>query len=325
MNIQLPPDELRAIASELLEGTSDVEDACGDEYANEDEDDVQLCIQEAADILDRLFRIASKVRSPATRTVSSKALKFQLPDPVTEVDLFGQYNTFDQSYVRDVFRHNGIDLDAGDVTYLVDRMSRAITTRRRILAHGKRHRWKMAHATRASQTQPKTELRQNKQEDMTHLVQIPRLALSAAGMSNPTTATFLDPSKAVIDTKSNVSESVYAPTARGTNNEAVEVPPPPDIGSDRYFECPYCFFLCSKEYTRAKSWRWACLLSQLTDTNIVPVTMFSMTSDLMCALTPTAWMATGCSILVRIGSITRTPAIAGSGGAYIMSTLRLQT
>jgi hypothetical protein len=255
LSIELPADELQATASEPLEGPLDVEDECGDDYADEGEDEIQLCIQEAADILDRLFRIASKLRSPATRTVSSKALKFQLPDPVTGVDLFDQYTTFDQGYVKDMFRHNGIDLDTVDVTYLVDRMSRAITTRRRILAHRKRHRSKTAHATRASQAQPKVEPRQNKQEDVTHRVQIPRQAVSAAGLSNPTTATFLDPSKAILDAKSNVSESVYAPTARGTNNEATEVPPPPDIGNDRYFECPYCFFLCSKEYTKHKSWR----------------------------------------------------------------------
>jgi hypothetical protein len=254
LNIELPADELRAVASELLEEPLDVEDECGDDYTDEDEDDVQLCIQEAADFLDRLFRIASKLRSPATRTVSSKALKFQLPDPVTGADLFDQYATFDQGYVKDIFRHKGIDLDANDVTYLVDRMSRAITTRRRILAHGKRRRSKMAHAIRASQIQPKVEPRQNKQ-DMTYLAQIPRLAVSAAGLSNPTTATFLDPSKAILNAKPNVSESVYAPTARGNNNEVVEVPPPPDIGNDRYFECPYCFFLCSKPYTRDKPWR----------------------------------------------------------------------
>jgi hypothetical protein len=254
LSIELPADELQAIASELLEGPLNVEDEYGGDYVDEDEDEVQLCIQEAADILDRLFRIASRLRSPATRTVSSKALKFQLPDPVTGVDMFDQYTTFDQGYVKDMFRHNGVDLDTVDMTYLVDRMSRAITTRRRILAHRKRHRSKMAHATRTSQTQPKVEPRQNKQ-DVTHHVQIPQQAVSATGLSNPTTATFLDPSKAIFDVKSNVSESVYAPTARGTNSEAVEVPPPPDIGNDGYFECPYCFFLCSKKYTRHKSWR----------------------------------------------------------------------
>jgi hypothetical protein len=238
-----------------------MEDECGDDYANEDEDEVQLCIQEAADILDRLFRIASKIRSPSTRIVSSKALKFQLPDSVTGVDLFDQYAEFDQGHVQEMFqemfRHNGIDLNAINVTYLVDRMSRAITNRRRILAHGKRHRSKVAYAaqpnqTQPNQTQPNVGPRQNEQKDVTHLAQ---LAVSAAGLSNPTTATFLDPNKAILDAKSNVSESVYAPTARGTDNEAVEVPPPPDVGNDRYFECPYCFFLCSKEYTRDKSWR----------------------------------------------------------------------
>jgi len=252
LNIELPADELRAIAPELLEGSLDIEDECGDDYANEDKDEVQLCVQEAADILDRLFRIASKIRSPATRTVSSKALKFQLPDSVTGVDLFDQYTKFDQGHVQEMFRHNGIDLNAINVTYLVDRMSRAITTRRRILAHGKRHRSKVAYAAQPNQAQPNVRPRQNEQEDVTHLA---RLAVSAAGLSNPTTATFLDPNKAILDAKSNVSESVYAPTARGTDNAAVEVPPPPDIGNDRYFECPYCFFLCSKEYTRDKSWR----------------------------------------------------------------------
>jgi hypothetical protein len=325
LNIELPADERRAITSELLEGALDAEEECGDDYADEDEDDVRLCIQEAADILDRLFRIASKVRSPATRTVSSKALKFQLPDPASGVDLFDQYTTFDQGHVQEMFRHNGIDLNASNVTYLVDRMSRAITTRRRILAHGKRHRSKVAYAAQTNQTQPKVEPRHNKQEGVTHLAQIPRLAVSAAGLSNPTTATFLDPNKAILDAKSNVSESVYAPTARGTDNEAAEVPPPPDIGNDRYFECPYCFFLCSKEYTRDKSWRYGCLSSQPAGTNIAAVTMSSTISDLTYALTPTAWRATDCSTLVKIGSITKTQAIAGSGDASIMSARRSKT
>lgn len=232
-------------------------DEFDNEYAESDDDEINLCLNEIKDILNRLYQLASRIRSSTTRAVSAKALTFQKLDVETGVDVFEQYAFFDRAHVEQLFRQflpSGENVDTLEQDLLLQRMSNAITNRRRVFAHAKRHRAKVAHAQDDVPTDVKDHKKVQKEKPEVQSDLPLRPPPSAADLSVPTTATFLDP-KLPADIASHISESIYAPTARGPDDEAVEMPPPPDIGNAEYFECPYCFIICSKEYTKEKPWR----------------------------------------------------------------------
>ena len=117
-----------------------------EEYIHSDVDEIEMRMQEVTDIINRLYRIASKTRSPSVRTVSSKALTFRSIDPDTGVNVFEQFAIFDAQCVRETFRSLGRAGDNLDQHHLVLRLSRAMTTRRRIFAHRKRPQAKAENA-----------------------------------------------------------------------------------------------------------------------------------------------------------------------------------
>lgn len=59
------------------------------------------------------------------------------------------------------------------------------------------------------------------------------------------------------DLETKVSVSEYAPNTGNISDDPIVVPPPPQLSSsDKYFECPYCFILCSRKYLEPKAWRY---------------------------------------------------------------------
>lgn len=123
----------------------------GDDFYSEDEDDdnesgvrtteLEQRFCEIVDIIDNLYKLSVRIRQPTLRTRSLKAASYQPKDPETGIDLLEQYANFDLQHTKELVGHlraphiNGIKIE-NDV--LVDRLSRAITLRRRQFKYWRR-------------------------------------------------------------------------------------------------------------------------------------------------------------------------------------------
>ena len=244
-----------------------------------------MLLKSATDIIDRLYKFASRIRNPATRLASAKAKAFKNVDAETGVELYENFETqIDPQHINEVFseyRHKGApgddaqsddsekadqleDLTEADRT-LIARFAKANTDRRRQFGYWRRHRVKNTRETIKA---------------LEEVAKMPDFAPSLGKMpiaisnvlppptsklySRPSTATqlLLDPSKFNFnDTASTRSSHTIAPKAQNAKDEQVDVPEVPSSlkGQDN-FSCPYCFTLCSKSILEKERWRYFILL-----------------------------------------------------------------
>ncbi len=144
-----------------------------------------MLLDDVRDLLDRLYKVSTKIRNPSTRLGLSKALRHKEIDRETDVDLLRAMEPFDRDYIRSLFlqyqrdkvllEHPTVELSLGDRgnkgcegddqirdpicaiissqgqdSYLVLRLARANTRRRQQFAYWKMHREKLIQHTRAS-------------------------------------------------------------------------------------------------------------------------------------------------------------------------------
>jgi hypothetical protein len=265
---------MRSQRESVLEWSEEDLDASTDQEA---ESDMDLLLDSVRDIIDRLYKLATKIRNPSTRLTYSKAQYFQDFDENSGVDLLQAFEHFDYDYVSAMFlqykkskallehppekvpnaQHAETDADdvwnpiyavlsqyqddikAGRVSFLIPRIARSNMRRRQQFGYWKRHRDKLAKHT--------------------HVVASLESALGPRDNSAPsvTTASRLNPSQLNIrESESTMSISEYAPSACDPGKEVVEFPPPPKrVPGNRFFDCPYCFTLCSNEFLAEKAWK----------------------------------------------------------------------
>lgn len=239
------------------------EDDFDEDYATtgdlEGQTDLDVLIEDIGDIIDRLYKISTKIRNSATRTLSPKALYFKEVDPLSGVDLFDQFADLDERHIREVLRAYQPDNPLVGASFLVKRLGQANTRRRKQFRYWRAHREKMARAT-AEIKQSRTNLPEidpsRPERAKTVLGDEPRIVVSQQESPSLTTATRLDPVKIKMDDQESIiSISSYAPSIQGSD-ETVQFPlPTPNISKGKYFECPYCFTLCSSVYLQRKAWR----------------------------------------------------------------------
>ncbi|KAG8161163.1 hypothetical protein KVR01_009427 [Diaporthe batatas] len=266
-----------------------------DEDEDEDEEpwDTDLLIDSVRDPINRLFKMSIKIRNPSTRLGSSRAANYRQVDEETGVDLLQAMKEFDLDYVKTVFleyRKTKARRDSrpaqppgdppgehddnvwepiktvlteererensGGHSYLIDRIAQANVRRRQQFAYWAAHRHKLDKHTKAYQAQkgrfPVTE-RQTGGGLGLELAQGPLPSISSA--------TGLDMARLEIssDTRSNWALSEYAPSTRRAADAPVDFPPAPKVSrktqADKFFECPYCFFLCPKDILAEKAWK----------------------------------------------------------------------
>lgn len=122
---------------------------------DEDEDggsknELTMRYEEVVDIIDNLYKLSVRIRTPTVRSRSLKAASYQPKDPETGVDILSTYALYDQQHTRELLRdlrqahickpHDGDD-------YLVTRLAHGITLRRRHFKYWKRHRDKLSVST----------------------------------------------------------------------------------------------------------------------------------------------------------------------------------
>jgi len=272
-----------------------LEDNPEDETAEEQECDIDLLLDSVRDPIDRLFKVSTRIRNPSSRLRSSKALRHEQIDQDSGIDLLRAVESFDHDHVSSLFlqyrksraleEHETVepsedtdgkddanyvwepirtvlsqyqnDVLNGTESFLVRRIARANVRRRQQFAYWKQHRDKLAQHTRSFTLNIETREKVspvlvNPEKQGNELV-IPGMAIA----ETVTTASRLNiPPLVDRDDRSTVSVSEYAPSMWKPGKEVVDFPAAPkrDPG-EKFFECPYCFTLCSTETLAKKAWK----------------------------------------------------------------------
>lgn len=264
--------------------SGDEKDSDDDDFFSEDEDEdeedsnapapsteLEQRFQDVVDINDNLYRHSVRIRRPTLRNRSLKAASYRPKDPESGIDLLEQYATFDLLHTRELVGSlrtpHVAEMDVEN-DLLVDRLSQAITLRRRQFKYWKRHRDKLSVSTLLEDREiaflerPELPPRNHtidvvEAHPETLAVITPRGAVSEKTnktMLSGTEATFHH--EALDDLVDLVSVTSYATTVRDLSGRGIELPPPPRVADgDKDFECPYCFIICPARYGRGRSWR----------------------------------------------------------------------
>lgn len=240
------------------------------------------------DINDSLYRVATKIRNPATRLQSAKARAFRRVDTETGIDVIDAYRKFDLEHVKALLRKYREAADLGweptsepksrydsrrpmnsndPEEHWACRLAQANTFRRQQFGHWRKHRDKNIKETVNALNQLST-LSSNQKDVQRESFRKP---LPAALLSGPKTISALSrPSSASLlqrpsrfggdDGISTTSARTVAPRALDVRDEQVEVPSPTEAIKraakiDGYFQCPYCFTLCSASQLQPDAWR----------------------------------------------------------------------
>ncbi|KAH7386953.1 hypothetical protein DE146DRAFT_635725 [Phaeosphaeria sp. MPI-PUGE-AT-0046c] len=256
----------------------DDDDSFFDEDEDEDDDDgaprseLSMRFAEIVDIIDNLYKLSVRIRTPTIRSRSLKAATYKPKDPDTGVDILSTYSVYDVQHVKELLFHlrqiHIQDTQSNDHDYLIDRLSAAITLRRRQFKYWKRHRDKLGISSfqeeQISADRPLVDRPSLPQRNDTLevLPDIPIIAINKEAHSQKTGKTLLSGTEAtqhhqsldeIVDTKSVTS---YAVTVKDLHGRGVELPPPPRAADgEKDFECPFCYIICPARYGRGRAWR----------------------------------------------------------------------
>jgi hypothetical protein len=135
------------------------EEGSDDGFFSEDEDEDEdggskqelvMRYEEIVDIIDNLYKLSVRIRTPTIRSRSLKAASYQPKDPETGVDVLSAYALYDQQHtielLRDLRQAHSNETESND-DYLVTRLAHGITLRRRHFKYWKRHRDKLSVST----------------------------------------------------------------------------------------------------------------------------------------------------------------------------------
>lgn len=130
------------------------DDFFSEDEEDDDEDDGQgagssktelgMRFAEIVDIIDNLYKLSVRIRTPTMRSRSLKAASYRPKDPETGVDLLETYAKHDQDHMREILRslrhphsHKNPEEENDFILY---RLSAAITLRRRQFKYWKRRK-----------------------------------------------------------------------------------------------------------------------------------------------------------------------------------------
>ncbi|KAF2787070.1 hypothetical protein K505DRAFT_379832 [Melanomma pulvis-pyrius CBS 109.77] len=272
------PYEQQPKPEETEEGDDDDDDDDG--FFSEDEDDgsetgapkteLEQRFREVIDIIDNLYKLSVRIRTPTIRSRSLKASSYRPKDPETGVDILDQYATFDLQYTRELvtFLRAPHTNDVKDDDPIIERLAKAITLRRRQFKYWKRHRDKLGVSTVLEEglpdSHPLIERPDAPHRHDTLEIQLgnPIVAALKDAASEQTGKTMLSGTEAtrhhqslddVVDSRSVTS---YATTVRDLTGRGIDLPPPPKTADgDKDFECPYCFIICPARYGKGRAWK----------------------------------------------------------------------
>jgi len=121
-----------------------------EEEADGSRKELMMRYEEIVDIIDNLYKLSVRIRTPTIRSRSLKAASYQPKDRDTGVDILSSYAQYDRQHVHELLRslrepyigHSRLDDD-----YMESRLTQGITLRRRHFKYWKRHRDKLSAPT----------------------------------------------------------------------------------------------------------------------------------------------------------------------------------
>ena len=145
-------DQPKPDSSESLNGDND------DDFFSEDDEDsdagsskeLTMRYEEIVDIIDNLYKLSVRIRTPTIRSRSLRAASYQPKDPETGVDILGAYASYDRQHTEELLWHLRRPFIGDTQTnddYIVSRLAQSVTLRRRQFKYWKRHREKLAVST----------------------------------------------------------------------------------------------------------------------------------------------------------------------------------
>ncbi|KAJ5328884.1 hypothetical protein N7452_009274 [Penicillium brevicompactum] len=205
--------------------------------------------------IDKLYRLAFKIRNPALRFGFSKAVKYSQKDPETGRDLIEEYATFDLRHIEEIFHSFGAGHHEGNQhRYLIERLAKANTRRRQQFLY-----WKKRRARYEAFERPtlKEAVVSSTPEQPAELGTESLPAKTIPSISKPSTATWLNPQKVDLDENASAmsSSSTIFSISKEQDGDQIIIPPAPTLdASVKEFECPFCFTVCPRKTTEKSSW-----------------------------------------------------------------------
>lgn len=189
-------------------------------------------LKSVTSIIDRLYRLAFKIRNPRIRIGLKKTSEDGHKLSETKNHLITCLKNLDTARIHDLLRSYHPTHDIEKKEYLIQRLVKANAHRRERFEYW-RHRREQYEA-----------------ESNFELTGI------AASISEPATASFLDTDNVDLsDGLSTASTSTSLVSALEGSDNYLTIPRPPTIGPDaKEFECPYCYTLLDAKTLREDKW-----------------------------------------------------------------------
>ena len=218
----------------------------------------ETAIANASRTIDRLYRLAFKIRNPATRIGFTKARNYQQIDAESGVDLIQAFRVLDFKHVQEMFLKYNPEADhhfADDV--LVHRLAKSITQRRQQFKQWSSHRIKVEKASKndTSLIRSSNPVRTRPlQEELLKVTPHHNVAVTAPSV--PSSATRIaDAHINLEDDISVITTSTYVRLSQQPEY-SIEIPElPKKLRGEREFECPYCHILCPRSTGRPQAWK----------------------------------------------------------------------
>ena len=104
--------------------------------------ELSMRFAEVVDILDNLYKLSVRIRTPTIRSRSLKAATYKPRDPETGIDILATYASYDLQHTKELLyqlrRPHLEEVPSDEQDYLITRLSAAITLRRRQFKYWKR-------------------------------------------------------------------------------------------------------------------------------------------------------------------------------------------
>ncbi|KAL4782603.1 hypothetical protein BJX76DRAFT_358759 [Aspergillus varians] len=255
--------------------TGGKDDDLSDDDSASDDDSTELaeCRLGIHDTIAYLYRLSLKIRNASYRSLSTKALSLRELDPETGEDLFSCYAAFDfQHVVESLQRLRGQPAPPGmaslllastgkdsGTAFLVDRLSRAITNRRRHFAYWRKNALKLSHSNLSISSEQPTEgvtgaLHLQDPSDQLKVTDMQEQPMPGSELRTVISGTKISKYQCNLDAKLDSQSTIsYATTAQDAEGKTVNFPPPPlDASSCAEFVCPYCYVACPSQQGKGK-------------------------------------------------------------------------
>ena len=217
------------------------------------------------DILDRLFKLATRIRNPTTRSSQGQRNFYKDIDHEYREIVARRLEDMETCRVREHVLQDRRDLSGkpspdeveleinGVDEKMFVRLGRANNYRRQQFKHWRLRKAKVEFDQFVTSAHESTVLDQGNVE----VVNLATRPDPQPPSSYPSSVTRIQPHTFdMSDRKSTISNITQTPSARNTNGEKVDWPSfPAGAPEGKYFECPYCFNLCPDVYRDDGAWK----------------------------------------------------------------------